>query len=435
VSFESLGVDHLYVDEAHLFKGLPIITKLPLSVPRSQRALDLCMKLDWLREWHGNRVATFATGTPIANSLAEIWVLARYLAPEMLEQAGVAHFDAWAATFAQAVTALELAPEGGRFRMATRIAKFNNVPELLTLFRSFADLRTAADLDLPVPALADGQPRTVVVDGTPQLRAYIAELGRRADAIRGRQVEPDEDNMLKVSLDGRLASLDMRLVRHGAAHHCGHDRELAGAADPAAGKIAACADRVAAIWRDSRQRRYRDPADPAGREHRTPGALQVVFCDQGTPSVDGRRFDAYTELRAQLAARGLPAERVSFVHDAPSDTAKADLFAACRAGSIAVLVGSTEKMGVDTNIQTRLIALHHLDAPWRPCDLEQREGRVLRQGNQNDQVHICRYVTEGSFDAYMWQTFAGPARRAGSAVPFRLGPGRAGCGYRPAWRG
>lgn len=219
-------------------------------------------------------------------------MLTRYLAPELLARAGVEHFDAWAATFARAVTALELAPEGGRFRQATRIARFDNVPELLTLFRSFADLRTPDELDLPIPKIAGGAPETVVVDATPELRGYIAELGERADDVRLRRVDPTVDNMLKVSLDGRLASLDLRLVGGAPGF------------DPADGKIAACADRVAAIWRDTRDRAYPDQAQPGGRDHPTPGALQIVFCDQGTPTKDADQFDAYAELRAQLSARG-----------------------------------------------------------------------------------------------------------------------------------
>lgn len=391
VTFEQLGVDYVFVDEAHAFKGLPFVSSLPIGTAQSKRATDMALKVDWLHTVYGNKVATFATGTPVTNSLAEMWVMQRFLAHDLLVDAGLEAFDSWAGTFARPVTRMELAPEGGRFRLHTRIAAFDNVPELLTGFRTFCDLLDAADLpSLRVPDLAGGRAETVVVASTPELAGLIAELGDRADAVRSRAVAAEVDNMLKVCNDGRLASLDLRLV----------DRDQ----DPDVGKVTSCAARVAELWH-----RYRDTAylDTAGRPSPTTGALQVVFCDKGTPSAG---FNVYDEVRDRLTAAGLDPARVRYIHEANTDQAKERLFNACRSGDVDVLIGSTEKMGVGTNIQARLVALHHLDAPWRPADIEQREGRILRHGNQNRIVHVVRYVTEGSFDPYMWQTLERKAR-------------------------
>ena len=402
VTFEQLGVDYLFVDEAHAFKGLPFVTSLPLGASQSQRAADLLMKIDWLRSRYGDKVATFATGTPVANSLAEMWVLQRFLTPDALRTNEMDAFDSWAGTFARAVTRLELAPEGGRFRLHTRIAAFDNVPELLTMYRTFADvLDDTALASLRVPALVDGAAETVVVPGTSHLAELIESLGERADAIRGGRVDPHDDNMLKVCNDGRLGSLDLRLVN---------------ADQPdGTGKLDAAAARIIEIWNTYRDREYSDAAgEPSPRR----GGLQAVFCDKGTPSRG--RWNVYDELRDRLTAAGMDHERVAFVHDANTDQAKARLFAACRSGDLDVIIGSTDKMGVGTNIQARLVALHHLDAPWRPADIEQREGRILRHGNQNLAVHIVRYVTEASFDPYMWQTLERKARfitQVASAAP------------------
>src|SRR6266498_812989 len=283
-----------------------------------------------------------------------------------------------------------MAPEGGSsFRQKTRFAKFTNVPEMLRMWHVSADIKAGQDLNLPAPALArrtaDGQraPETVVVQPCDALLAYVAELGERADKIRNRAVSLEEDNMLKVSGDGRRAALDLRLI---------------GQPMTIPGKIGAAASRIAAIWEA-----HRDDAYQSAGDHGVPvrGSLQLVFCDLGTP---GDGWNVYSELRSQLAARGLPRAAIRFVHEARTDRDKGELFAACRAGSVAVLIGSTEKMGVGTNVQARAVALHHLDCPWRPADLEQREGRILRQGNQNPEIRILRYVTEGSFDGYSWQT-------------------------------
>jgi N12 class adenine-specific DNA methylase len=397
ITFEATGVDYLCVDEAHGYKNLHTASNIAdAAIDGSMRASDLDMKIDYLRRRNGARVATFATATPIANSVTEAYVMQRYLRPDLLEAAGISVFDTWAATFGQVVTQVELAPEGGdSFRVKSRFARFRNVPEMLRMWHVFADVKTAADLDLPVPALAqrpgDGRrvPETVTVAPSDDLIDYVASLGRRAEAIRNRAVGPEEDNMLKVSGDGRRAALDLRLV---------------GLPQTTPGKVAAAADRIAATWEAHRDDEYRAPD---GTAYPVRGSLQLVFCDLGTP---GPGWNAYDELREQLTARGLPREAVRFVHEAKTETDLARLFAACRSGHVAVLIGSTEKMGVGTNVQDRAVALHHLDAPWRPADVAQREGRIIRQGNLNDEVQVIRYLAARSFDGYMWQTLERKAR-------------------------
>jgi N12 class adenine-specific DNA methylase/predicted RNA methylase len=407
ITFEATGIDYLLVDEAHGYKNLRTPSAIPdAAIDGSMRASDLDMKISYLRERIGRRVVTFATATPIANSITEAFVMQHYLRPDLLEAAGVEDFDAWAATFGQTVTQIEMAPEGGNsFRQKTRFAKFTNVPEMLRMWHVSADIKTAADLRLPTPALtrrqADGQraPETVVVQPSDALLAYVADLGERADKIRNRAVRPEEDNMLKVSGDGRRAALDLRLI---------------GQPMTVPGKIEAAASRIAVLWTA-----HRDDAYPAadGRDAAVRGSLQLVFCDLGTP---GDGWNVYDELRGQLTARGLPRQAIRFVHEARTDRDKGELFAACRAGSVAVLIGSTEKMGVGTNVQARAIALHHLDCPWRPADVAQREGRILRQGNLNPEVHVLRYVTEHSFDGYMWQTVERKARFIAQVMRGRL---------------
>ncbi|MEX2548449.1 MAG: helicase-related protein [Chloroflexota bacterium] len=386
VHFEETGIDYVYLDEAHLFKNRRVDSAIDgIGTPGSQRAQDLDAKLWALRRAHGVRVTTFATATPVANSIAELWTMQSYLQPDALAEVDLTPFDSWAATFGRTVTALELAPDGGSYRMQTRFARFQNIPELLTLYRQVADVRTNDDLRLPVPMLSGGEPETVVVPASEELREYVAELAARAERVRGKAVLPAEDNMLKITGDGRRAALDLRLVGE--------------APDPDGGKIAAVADRIASIYVATRDHVY---LDAGGEPHRRAGALQLVFCDVSTPAASA--WNAYAELRALLADRSVPVDAVRFIHEAGTDQAKANLFAACRDGRVAVLVGSTDKMGVGTNVQARAIALHHLDCPWRPADIEQREGRILRQGNQNPEVSIHRYATEGSFDIYMWQT-------------------------------
>lgn len=391
LSFEDTGIDYLIVDEAHDYKNLRTISSIPdAGIDGSARATDLHMKIDLLRHRHGDRVVTMATATPIANSITEAHVMSRYLRPDLLEAAGVSHFDQWAATFGQTVTELEMAPTGGgRYREKTRFASFTNVPEMLRIWSTFADVQTAEDLKLPTPdirARPDGQrlPETVIVPPTPDLLEFVQSLGARADALSGR-VGKDEDNMLSITGDGRRAALDMRLVGH---------PEPDGPT-----KVTVAADRIAAIWRANRDRTY---LTATGDESLTPGALQIVFCDQSTPKPD--RFNVYSELKSHLIDRGLSPRSVRFIHDAANDVEKGRLFAACRSGEVAVLIGSTEKMGVGTNVQARAVALHHLDCPWRPADLAQRDGRILRQGNQNPEIEIIRYTTGKSFDAYSWQT-------------------------------
>jgi N12 class adenine-specific DNA methylase len=390
ITFEATGIDYLAVDEAHGYKNLRTMSNIPdAAIDGSQRASDLDMKIGYLRQRNGKRVVTFATATPIANSVTEAYVMQRYLRPDLLHDAGISVFDSWAATFGQVVTQVELAPEGGdNFRIKSRFARFANIPEMLRMLHVAADIKTADDLKLPVPAIKereDGRrvPEIVTVEPSDSLLDYVAELGDRADKVRSRAVGPDEDNMLKISGDGRRAALDLRLV--------GLEQETPG-------KTAVAAGRIAAIWRQHRDHQY---SAPDGSPYQIRGSLQLVFCDLGTP---GPGWNVYEDLRQQLIDRGLPRESVRFIHEARSDRDKAQLFAACRSGRVAVLVGSTEKMGVGTNVQDRAIALHHLDAPWRPADVAQREGRIIRQGNRNAEVQILRYCTARSFDGYSWQT-------------------------------
>lgn len=352
VHWTETGVDYIFCDEGHLYKNRRVDSAIEgMANPGSQRAQDLDAKLWALRRANGPRVVTFATATPVANSIAELWTMQSYLQPDALAEVELAPFDSWAATFGRTVTALELAPDGGSYRMKTRFARFQNIPELLTLYRQVADVRTAEDLDLPVPTLAGGAAETVIVPASPTLREYVTELAVRAERVRSRSVTPDEDNMLKITGDGRRAALDLRLV----GEH----------PDPEGGKLAVAAARIASIHRSSAGHLY---LDEVGEAHPRPGSLQLVFCDASTPS--GKGWNAYEELRTMLSERGVPPESVRFVHEASTDEAKAKLFAACRDGRVAVLVGSTDKMGIGTNVQARAIALHHLDCPWRPADIE-----------------------------------------------------------------
>jgi len=392
VCFEDTGIDYVIVDELHMYKNLATDSNIrDAAIEGSERASDLHMKLEYLRSEGRERVVTGATATPIANSVTEAYVMQRYLRPDLLENAGIGAFDAWAATFGQTVTQMEMAPAGNStFRMKTRFAKFSNVPEMLRMWSVFADVKTAADLRLPTPDLAvreDGQraPATVAVQPTVELEQFIEHLGERAEAVAAKRVDPSEDNMLTISTDGRKAALDIRMVL----------------ADGPSGptKVDAAADAIHRVWERTRENEYLDTI--TGEPSPVRGALQLVFSDIGTPNPD--RWNAYDELHLQLVARGMPGEQVRFMHEAKTDVEKARMFAAARAGHIAVLIGSTQKMGVGTNVQARAIALYHLDCPWRPSDIAQREGRIMRQGNQNPEVAIVRFVTERSFDSYMWQ--------------------------------
>jgi len=377
LTFEELGIDQLFVDEADLYKNLAYTTKMSriagLPNSDSNRAFDMFLKIRYLQERGEGRGVVFATGTPISNTLAEMYTMLRYLAPEMLAERKVDHFDSWAANFAEAVTSLELAPDGSGYRMHTRFAKFINLPELLTVFRSMADVQTADMLKLPRPELENGKPGIVAASASPELKAFIQALTARAERLKKERIDPSVDNMLKITGEGRKAALDMRLI------------------DPAAepqvdSKIDLAVVRIVKIWQATHNQR----------------STQLVFCDLSTP--DPERFNVYDDVRSKLVRAGVPADEIAFIHDAETDTAKKLLFDAVNVGRVRVLVGSTEKMGAGTNVQQRLVALHHLDAPWRPRDIEQREGRILRQGNGNKKVQIYRYVTEGSFDSYMWQT-------------------------------
>jgi N12 class adenine-specific DNA methylase len=383
LTFEELGVDQIFVDEADLYKNLFYTTKMNriagLPNSESNRALDMYMKTRYVREINAGRGVVFATGTPISNSMAEMYTMLRYLAPDLLKERGVAHFDAWAANFAEAVTALELAPDGSGYRMHTRFAKFINLPELLSMFRTFADVQTADMLNLPRPSVAGGKPQVAAAPASEPLKAFIKTLTDRAERLRTARVDPSIDNMLKITGDGRKAALDMRLVEPFAE-------------PDSDSKLALAVQRIRSVWEQTRDAR----------------STQLVFCDLSTPNP--ANFNVYDEVRTKLLESGVPKAEIAFIHDADSDAEKKTLFDDVNAGRIRILIGSTEKMGAGTNVQKRLAALHHLDAPWRPRDIEQREGRILRQGNLNGEVRIFRYVTEGSFDAYMWQTLETKAR-------------------------
>jgi N12 class adenine-specific DNA methylase len=386
LTWEQLGIDWLFVDEAHLHKNLYRFTKMTrvagLPLTSSERAFDLYLKTRYTMQRQGNaqRGVVFATATPVANTMAEIHTMMRYLQPNRLEELGLQQFDAWAATFGENVTALEIAPDGSGYRIHTRFARFINVPELMAVFGEVADIRIAEMLDLPVPKLRGGKPRIIACPASPSLKAFVQSLVLRAEAIRNGEVDPKDDNMLAVTTDGRKAALDFRLVAPTARF----DEN---------GKVAACVREVHAIWQRTMEFR----------------GAQLVFCDLSSPK-GGKAFSVYDDLRARLMAAGIPEKEIAFIHDAETDAQKAALFKAVREGRVRVLLGSTAKMGVGTNVQTRLVALHHLDAPWRPCDVEQREGRILRQGNLSEEVEIFRYVTQQSFDSYSWQTLETKAR-------------------------
>lgn len=390
VTWDVLGVDYIEVDEAHYFKNLAFPTRSGYGPPASKRAEGLAMKLWSLRRGHvgnGRRIGMLLSGTLISNTLAEAYVMQTYLQPERLEELEISHFDAWSGLFVQNETKIEVAPDGGSFRMHTRPSRFNNVPELLTMFCEVTDLATREQLGLGGP---DATYETVVVDPTSALTQYVDSLVERADAIRAGGVDPREDNMLRVCTDGRKAALDLSLV---------------GVQTTDVGKLGPVIDRVHASWVEHRYRQYL-AAD--GEPSPTTGNLQVVFCDLGTPN--GESSQVYGKIRAGLVRLGMPIEAIRFIHDAKTDNAKAALFAECRSGKVAVLLGSTDKLGVGTNIQHRMTDLHHVDAPWRPADVEQREGRGIRPGNQNTSIRIHRYVRERSFDAYMWQGLERKAR-------------------------
>ena len=374
IDFEQLGVDRLFIDESHFYKNLYLYTKMRnvggIAQTEAQKSSDLFMKCRYLDEITGNRGTVFATGTPVSNSMVELYSVQRYLQYDTLAQNGLQHFDSWASTFGETVTALELAPEGTNYRAKTRFAKFYNLPELMQMFREVADIQTADMLKLPVPTVNYHNIKTKPSEIQTEM---VASLAKRAEKVRARLVEPNIDNMLKITNDGRKLALDQRMI----------DPMLP---DDPESKVNACVDNVYRIW----------------EEHADTKATQLVFCDLSTPKNDGT-FNVYDDMREKLIARGIHAEQIRFIHEATTDAQKKELFGKVRSGEVRVLFGSTPKMGAGTNVQDRLIAIHNLDCPWRPSDLEQRQGRIERQGNMFPEVEVYRYVTEQTFDAYLYQ--------------------------------
>ena len=374
VTFEQLGVDRLFIDESHYFKNLFLATKMRnvggIAQTEAQKSSDLFMKCQYLDELTGGRGVIFATGTPISNSMVELYTIQRYLQYRLLQELGLVHFDDWAGSFGETITAIELSPEGTGYRAKTRFAKFYNLPELMAAFKEVADIQTADMLKLPVPK---ANFHTEVIQPSELQKEMIKGLAERAEKIRGGGVDPHVDNMLRITNDGRKLALDMRLIQPLAP-------------DDPNGKVAVCARNVFRIWEQTKEKR----------------SAQLVFCDLSTPTTDGS-FSVYDDLKKKLMDAGIPEEEIAFIHTADSEAKKKELFSKVRSGQVRVLLGSTAKMGAGTNVQDRLIALHDLDCPWRPSDLQQRLGRIVRQGNENEEVEIYRYVTEGTFDAYLYQ--------------------------------
>ena len=374
VTFEQLGVDRLFVDESHSFKNLFLYTKMRnvagISQTDAQKSSDMFMKCRYMDELTGGRGITFATGTPVSNSMTELYTIMRYLQYDTLMRMGMGHFDSWAATFGETVTAIELSPEGTGYRAKTRFARFFNLPELISIFKEAADIQTSDMLNLPVP---EAEFINEVLKPSEEQQEMVSAFSERAESVRAGLVNPTEDNMLKITNDGRKCALDQRLLN-----------ELLPDAEKS--KVNTCVENAFQVWDE-------------GKTDRT---TQLIFCDLSTPKGDGS-FNVYDDVREKLVARGIPKEEIAFIHEYNTEAKKAELFAKVRAGQVRILMGSTPKLGAGTNVQDRLIALHHLDCPWKPSDLEQQEGRILRQGNQNDKVKIFRYVTENTFDAYMWQ--------------------------------
>ena len=374
VTFEQLGVDRLFVDESHYFKNLFLMTKMRnvggIAQTEAQKSSDLFMKCRYLDEITGGRGVIFATGTPISNSMVELYTIQRYLQYGLLQEMGLIHFDDWASDFGETITAIELSPEGTGYRAKTRFAKFFNLPELMAAFKQVADIQTADMLHLPVPK---ANFHTEVIKPSELQQEMVKGLAERAEKIRGGGVDPHVDNMLRITNDGRKLALDMRLINPLAA-------------DDPNGKVAVCSRNVYKIWEKTKEQR----------------STQLVFCDLSTPTKDGS-FNVYDDLKKKLMDQGIPEDEIAFIHDADSEAKKKLLFGRVNEGQVRVLIGSTQKMGAGTNVQKKLIALHDLDCPWRPSDLQQRLGRIVRQGNDNEEVEIYRYVTEGTFDAYLYQ--------------------------------
>ena len=374
VTFEELGVDRLFVDEAHYYKNLAAFSKMRnvggISQTEAQKSSDLYMKCRYLDELTGGRGVVFATGTPISNTMVEMYTMQKYLQYHTLEEHGLLHFDAWASTFGETVTAIELAPEGTGYRAKTRFSRFYNLPELMSMFKEVADIQTADMLNLPVPK---ANYHNIVLKPSEHQKQMVAALSKRAEKVRNKMVDPSVDNMLRITNDGRKLALDQRMMNPMLP-------------TSETGKVSACAENVYVIWQRT------------AANHST----QMVFCDLSTPKNNGQ-FNVYDALRDMLTDMGIPANEIAYIHNAKTEAQKKELFGKVRSGQVRVLIGSTQKMGAGTNVQQRLIALHHLDCPWRPADLQQREGRIIRQGNQNPEVDIYTYVTENTFDSYLYQ--------------------------------
>ena len=374
VTFEQLGVDRLFVDESHYYKNLFLYTKMRnvagISQTDAQKSSDMFMKCRYMDEITGGKGITFATGTPVSNSMTELYTIMRYLQYDTLMNMGMGHFDSWAATFGETVTAIELSPEGTGYRAKTRFARFFNLPELISIFKEAADIQTADMLNLPVP---EAEYINEVLKPSEEQKEMVEAFSERAEQVRGGVVDPRVDNMLKITNDGRKCALDQRLLNDMLP-------------DAGESKVNACVENAFQVWEDGKDTQ----------------ATQLIFCDLSTPKTDGT-FNVYDDVRNKLVERGIPKEQIAFIHEYNTEVKKAELFAKVRAGQVRILMGSTPKLGAGTNVQDRLLALHHLDCPWKPSDLEQQEGRILRLGNQNDKVKIFRYVTENTFDSYMWQ--------------------------------
>ena len=374
VTFEELGVDRLYVDEAHYYKNAFLYTKMRnvagIAQNEAQKSADMFNKCQYMDEITGGKGITFATGTPVSNSMTELYIMQRYLQYDKLNKMGLGHFDSWASTFGEVVTSIELAPEGTGYRAKSRFARFYNIPELMSMFKEIADIKTADQLKLPVP---EAKYETVVLKPSQYQKDIVESLGERAETVRNGGVDPSVDNMLRITNDGRKLALDQRLINEMLP-------------DDTNSKVCACAERSFYTWKETAPQK----------------SAQLIFCDLSTPKADGV-FCVYQDLKEKLMEKGVPEKEIAFIHDANTEVKKTELFGKVKAGEVRFLLGSTGKMGAGTNVQDRLIALHHLDVGWKPSDLEQREGRIIRQGNQNSKVHIYRYVTEGTFDSYMWQ--------------------------------
>ena len=387
ITFEELGVDRIFVDEAHMFKNLAAFTKMRnvagISQTEAQKSSDLYMKCRYLDELTGGRGVVFATGTPISNSMVELYTMQKYLQYNTLKENDLLHFDAWASTFGETVTAIELAPEGTGYRAKTRFAKFYNLPELMSMFKEIADIQTADMLKLPVP---EAEYHNVVLKPSEQQKEIVASLSQRAEKVRNKQVDSNEDNMLVITNDGRKLALDQRLINPMLP-------------DSDTGKVAVCAENVYNIWERTAAQK----------------STQMVFVDLSTPHNDGQ-FNVYDDLKKKLLDKGIPESEIAYIHNAKTEAAKKELFGKVRSGEVRVLIGSTQKMGAGTNAQRKLIALHHMDCPWRPSDLQQREGRIIRQGNENPKVDIYTYVTENTFDSYLYQLVEGKQKFIGQIM-------------------